>query len=427
MKDEHYLLHKWLADLLYLLQVMPSTPQPGSGSRIRRWGDTRVRRARRDSFGAWGQSNIGDMLERFFWVLIVILRYFSATRAHNSHKPANRRIKPTEPTMSAPKTTSSFLDFPPGKKCKTRQYLPVCVLNDISELRNRIYTFAAYYTTDDSCCVAPCIALVSTCRQIYDEYRPICLKAEITINWRDVPRYFQRYYIEDGALAHVDLAPARMTIITNVCLVGGKPVSIDLLPILKLRLANQSFDCEFVISGYEESTGCDCGYGAAAVTRDDLTTLLAADTATLQQLLRHEDEDWVNDIKGGRIQKLVATHIGTNCCPMIKFHVGRGEKGSFSPEFETIAKDAELAQVAADGEQRPVATSHWVHAFSRAFNGYLGRIKLQAAFAENQYGFLSVCIWSTKLAARWENTKANDVTSDAGEDTDSGMSIASAT
>ena len=266
---------------------------------------------------------------------------------------------------------------------------------------------------------------MSTCKQILQEYRPICLKASIIIHWRDVPRYLQKYFTDkDGALANIKLAPARMIIITNICGVGSKPVDIDLLPILKFRLANTSFECEFVTSGHEEGTECECAHGAAAVTRDDLKTLLAADVTTLQKLLRHEEEDWVKDIKEGRIQKLVATHIGTNCCPMIGFYVGKGDQGSLSPEFATIAEDPELAQVAEDSGPLTAATSHHsVPAFSRAFDDYLNRVKLMAAFTENQYTFISICIWSTEEAVRMEKVKTVASTDGAGADTDSGVSV----
>ncbi|KAF3032931.1 hypothetical protein E8E12_004568 [Didymella heteroderae] len=286
--------------------------------------------------------------------------------------------------MSARKADLSFLTLPP-------------------EIRNRIYTFATYPTTGEESFVAPCIALVCTCRQIYEEYRPISLKAEVTIPWRDVPRYFQKYFTDkNGAFTHIVLAPARMTIITNACLREGKPVEIDLLPILKFRLANENFECEFVRCGDEKSNACVCAHGAAEVTRDDMKTLLAADVTTLRKLLTHGDESWVKDIKEGRIQKLVATHIGTNCCPKLKFYLGHGERGSFSPEFKTIAEDAGNAQVAADSGPQRMATSHWIHAFSRAFDDYLNRIKLQTAFMDNQYKFLSEFIWSTDEAVRLE-------------------------
>lgn len=364
------------------------------------------------------------MLERFFQILTAIVRHIHATQAHTSRRSANRHTKPKEPTMSAPKIAPSFLDLPPGKERNSGRCILICVLTDIPEIRNRIYTFTTYPTTGEQCSVAPCIALVSTCKQIYNEYRPICLMSEITIYWRDVPRYFQKYFTDnDGALAHIELAPARMTIITNICLNECKPINIDLLPILKFRLAHKSFECEFVTSGYDEGTGCDCAHGAAAITRDDLRTLLAADVATMQKLLGHQDEDWVKDIKEGRIQKLIATHIGTNCCPMIKFYVGRGERGSFSPEFETIAEDAELAQVAADSGPRPGATSHWVHAFSRAFDDYLNRVKIQTAFTDNQYSFLPIFIRSTEETIWKEKMKGIATTDGAGEDTDSGVSV----
>lgn len=119
----------------------------------------------------------------------------------------------------------------------------------------------------------------------------------------------------------------------------------------------------------------------------------------------------------------MATHIGTNCCPVVKFYIGRGEDRSFPPEFKTIAEDAELAQFASENGPRQGATSHWVHAFARAFHDYLERIKLHATFTDNQYGFIPHFIWSTEEAVREERMKIISTASDTEEDTDSGVSV----
>lgn len=292
------------------------------------------------------------------------------------------------------------------------------------EIRNRIYTFASYPTTGEKCCVAPCVALVRTCKQIYHEYRPVCRKADVIIDWRDVPRYFHTYFTDhDGIFTPNELAPARMVVITNASLWKGKPVNIDLLPILKLRLANENFKCEFIRSGDEESKGCGCVLNAAEVTGNDLKTLLAADVTTLQKLLMHQDEGWVKDVHEGRIHKLVASHIGTNCCPTVRFHIGPGEQQSVPAEFVTIAKDKGKALVAAESRPLQVAASHWILAFSTTFDAYMDRIKLQSAFTDNQYSFYAEFKWSLGQTVRKERVKSAVATCGPEKDSESGVSV----
>ncbi|KAF1931296.1 uncharacterized protein M421DRAFT_417942 [Didymella exigua CBS 183.55] len=368
---------------------MPNTPAPSKGFRIARRGGVRERRrAHPDLFRFREFKNSLDMLKRLFWILTAITRYLRTIRAYASRTFEDHHAKPKAPTMSAPKTSPSFLDFPP-------------------EIRNRIYTFATYPISGERCLVAPCMALVRTCKQICHEYRPICMKADVTIDWRDVPRYLLKYYTShDGTSAHTDLAPARMTIITNASLRGNKPVEIDLLPILKFRLANTNFECAFIRSGDEESKGCACVQNVPEITRDDLNTLLAADRTTLQKLLAHQNESWVEDITQSRIHKLIASHIGTNCCPNLRFYIGPGEEQSVSPEFANIAKDKGAALLAEDSGPRQVTASHWTLTFSRNFDDYMDRIKLRTAFTDNQYGFVPEFKWSPVKAMRKEGIKS---------------------
>jgi hypothetical protein len=242
------------------------------------------------------------------------------------------------------------------------------------------------------------------------------MKAEVTIDWKDIPRYFQKYFSNrDGTLAHTDLAPARMSVITNAFVRKEKSVSIDLLPILKLRLANKNFRCEFITSEDGKSTGCTYADSTPEITRDNLK--LAADVSTLQKLLAHWNESWVDDINKGRIRALGATHIGTNCCPMVVFYMGVGEQQSIPPEFDIIAKDKAYAVVARNSGPQQLATSRWSDAFSTAFENYLDRIELRAAFKDNQYSFVPELVWRPGKTSGEECVKAT------AEDSDSGVSV----
>lgn len=185
-----------------------------------------------------------------------------------------------------------------------------------------------------------------------------------------------------------------MTIFTNTCVKEGRSVEIDLLPILKFRLANKDFTCEFIRAESEEDKGCACVYNGLEVLRDDLKTLLAADVLTVQKLLTHQHEDWIEDITKGRIHKLMVSHIGTNCCPQARFFIGPGLHNSVPSEFADIGKDKKKAQMAEMNGFRQLTASHWLITFSRNFDDYMDRIKLRSAFLDNQYSFLSEFKWS---------------------------------
>jgi hypothetical protein len=82
-------------------------------------------------------------------------------------------------------------------------------------LRNRIYGFAAETQADQPRCVLPCLALAHTCQQLRTEYRPICLKRDIVIDWKTVAGYMRIFFpIANGEIENMELAPMSMTIVT---------------------------------------------------------------------------------------------------------------------------------------------------------------------------------------------------------------------
>lgn len=117
----------------------------------------------------------------------------------------------------------------------------------LPELRNQIYGYVATTPTDDRCCVLLGLALTLACRQFRTEYRPICMNAAVTIDWKDIPDYLTTFYpTVDGAKFDLDLAPSSMTIICNTSLQDSKSVRIKILPILKFQHAQADFNCNFV-------------------------------------------------------------------------------------------------------------------------------------------------------------------------------------
>ncbi|KAH6621837.1 hypothetical protein C7974DRAFT_456575 [Boeremia exigua] len=216
----------------------------------------------------------------------------------------------------------------------------------------------------------------------------MCLKTDVAIDWRDVPSYFNTFFpTQDGVVANIDFAPERMTIYSN-CYRQGEalttPVEIDLLPILKLGLANMGFTCSFErceIKGDTFEPGQE-------LTTEEVQSLQSADVGTVQKLLAHRHWDWVKDVVEGRIKKLMVSQIGTNFFPQAKFHIGPGKAEVLPTEFANIkAKKArtrtedETYALNALGQADPLSSQP-------EFGEYVQRVGLRAVFFANRYEFL---------------------------------------
>ncbi|KAJ8114093.1 hypothetical protein OPT61_g3947 [Boeremia exigua] len=248
-------------------------------------------------------------------------------------------------------------------------------------MRNKIYDFATHATNAGRCCVVPCLALAQSCRQIRCEYRPLCLKADVAIDWKDVSSYLNTFFpSHNGEVANIKLAPGRITVFTNTYRKRGLVKAaheIDLLPILKFGLDNKEFACKFAERKIEG--GCVENYGG--LTQEELQILREADVNTIQTLLAHRNPEWVEDITKGRIRKLMASQLGTNEFPVANFHIGLGEDNCVPPEFAKISQQNEPRR-------------HEPESDNSEIDDYLSRVGLRAVFESNPYDFLWEYEWT---------------------------------
>jgi hypothetical protein len=200
-----------------------------------------------------------------------------------------------------------LLDLPAGKfSCRLT---PQCMLITRLELRNRIYDFAATKADSDRCCVLPGLALALTCRQLRAEYLPICRQALVTIDWNDVPRYFNAWYPSvAGQLQNIELAPPSITIlVTGLSLdqlsSQTRDLEIDILSLVKMRLGKPGFSCRFQRNPalpYHEDED------RAAEQR----LYLKADTTMLLALIYHNNQRWSDNVQSGKVPELRVEPIG---------------------------------------------------------------------------------------------------------------------
>ncbi|KAF2623798.1 hypothetical protein BU25DRAFT_424490 [Macroventuria anomochaeta] len=288
-------------------------------------------------------------------------------------------------TVALPRTSWDFLQV---RRRQTSTSCIYCVLISGLEMRNHIYTFATYATTKEGCCVVPCLALAQTCRQIRHEYRSMCLRADVVINWRDVPSYFDTFFpTSKGKIVNIGLVPKCMTIFTNTFLRNDQdqiPVELDLLPILKFGLANKMFTCKFVKCEVQNSACVQ----DEEIFREEIQTLLAADVNTIQKLLTHQHQDWVEDVTKGRIHRLMVSHIGTDAYPHAKFYIGPGEDNSVPSEFVKTSRNKLQAEADNALRSQEVLSRHGLFAVPYNFNEYVRRVELRNIFLDNPYVFL---------------------------------------
>lgn len=284
--------------------------------------------------------------------------------------------------MESKRTGTKLLKLPPGRHVDIPDQMEVFADHEI-EVRNCIYTFAATPLRQTRCCVLLSLALAQTCRQIRCEFRPVCLKAHMTINWRDIPAYFRMFYpTQNGTLSNIELAPEGMTVFTNTYCKGdaNTAVVIDLLPIVKLGLADKAFRCVFVSE--ETSMG-------AAASDPNQVAMIKADVKTIQKLLAHRHPDWIADVFERRVRRLTISHIGTEDFPRARFIIGPAVDGSIPDVLVRGAQETDISQLRshrAEGIRRALT-------FPSLMDGYVKHVDLRSAFTENRYIFLWEVGW----------------------------------
>lgn len=134
----------------------------------------------------------------------------------------------------------------------------------------------------------------------------------MNIAWRDVPRYLDAFHpSKEGRVQNTGEALAVMTVI---CDQGEKKkalVTIDLLPLIKLHLAQDSFVVNFVRSDDE------AGRVAASITEED-KSYFKGDSDILHIMVRHRIERWLHDINSGHILGITCSPIGTAAEPDLR-------------------------------------------------------------------------------------------------------------
>jgi hypothetical protein len=255
-----------------------------------------------------------------------------------------------------------------------------------TELRNRIYTFASSPLAGERCCVVPSLALAQTCRQIRSEYRAICLKTHVTIDWKDVPLYLETFFpTRDGRIPNIGLAPTGMTIFTNAYRKSSAAMSqvdIDFLPILRMSLMSETFRCDFMydprLSVLVEATDLN----------EDRRRMIKADADTIGEVLSHRHYDWLWDVAMGRVHKLMILHIGTEDYPNARFFIGPDKENTIPSELLQINQKEFSSHSGISLHNSEIIS------ISSQISGYVRRIELREALSKNGYGFRWEVIWA---------------------------------
>jgi hypothetical protein len=188
----------------------------------------------------------------------------------------------------------------------------------------------------DECCVLPCLSLAQANRQIRAEFLSICMKAAVTIAWRDLPKYLDTFYpTVKGQLQNVKQAPSEITIIADYNRKYGETIEIDLLPLIKMRRAHATFQCHFVHMVPGESLYSD----HEKVERESRQNWLEADSEMVVSLLNHTQGRWLQDISAGKVGKILIDCVGTADEPTAQFHIHADEVLDSSEEVCWIHAD----------------------------------------------------------------------------------------
>jgi hypothetical protein len=166
--------------------------------------------------------------------------------------------------------------------------------------------------------VLPYISLAQVNRQIRAEYLPICMQAQVTIAWRDLPNYINTFYpTAKGQLKNLEQAPSAITIIADYDKKDGDNVVIDVLPLIKMRHAHATFQCHFVHLISDD--------GLQPKLVDDEVEArpywLTADSEMIASLINHTHVRWLHDVSTGRVEKILVDFLGTSVEPTAQFHV----------------------------------------------------------------------------------------------------------
>ena len=163
------------------------------------------------------------------------------------------------------------------------------------------------------------------------------MKASVTIDWADVPGYFDAFYPSTaGQVQNIDYAPSSMAIFTDIYHTNDISVEVDILPLLKIWHTHDTFKCDFVRS----ITNMD-GPGRVVEATAEEQAYLKADRTLLQSLIRHKNEQWLDDISNGKVVKILVSPIGMEPEPEVLLFVLHDEESRHLQEKGDEGFDAD--------------------------------------------------------------------------------------
>jgi hypothetical protein len=145
------------------------------------------------------------------------------------------------------------------------------------------------------------------------------MRAPVTIDWCDVPQYLNIFYPSiDGRLQNIEHAPASIVVNADVYTDSTGPVTIDLVPLLKLSHAQASFTCDFRYSAPKLADVPEPN------TED--RNYLHCDSTTVRRVIQHDNTRWKNDVQTGTVTKITVSAIGLASEPEMHLYVLHDEE-----------------------------------------------------------------------------------------------------
>ncbi|KAL1792512.1 hypothetical protein ACET3X_009019 [Alternaria dauci] len=206
-----------------------------------------------------------------------------------------------------------------------------------AELRNRIYEFAAKTQDDLPRRVLPCLALAQTCRKLRTEYRPICIKQDVIIDWQKVEGYMRTFFpTVNGRIQNIELVPMSMTIVAPWRVEGDSSLHLDVRPMIKIGLYQPGFTCTLI----KDPEGLVKEKEVSAHGSEDF---LDEGTVSLNIVMRFHNEEWMTNIETGRITKMMLSNIGVHVAQQdlsyINIHcLSWGDESDDTEEIEMVTE-----------------------------------------------------------------------------------------
>ncbi|KAF2133774.1 hypothetical protein P153DRAFT_409020 [Dothidotthia symphoricarpi CBS 119687] len=218
-----------------------------------------------------------------------------------------------------------------------------------AELRNRIYTFTCQTQNNERCYVLPCSSLMLVCRQLRSEYRPICMKRAVMIDWRDVRQYLDTFYpTVDGKVTNIELAPAAMTVFVDHHIRNGSRVSVDILPLLRIRHRHNTFTCDFVI-GDETKQDADAVGDYFDHDEHSVSLYVRKENDALFELFALQNKHWLNYITSNIFTGIDVPLIGSPYPEVISFYIDLEEDVNGVIDGDSFVSSVGLAKWAECG------------------------------------------------------------------------------